>query len=173
MGEKIKTKNKKENIYPSAEMLTQACYEDYARLIETYDKIYEKVNIALAFCGIVLLVILGSVDYTAVSNICKTQSNLEMFSLLIYLFCSMISSVCIVWAVIQLLLLMRSREVAVFDSIDIRNEEIYRWKPEKAAVWLIDKYTIVTNDLRTVISEKQSKYDSTITKMVIIIEKGM
>ena len=70
----------------------------------------------------------------------------------------------------------------MFDSIDIRNEEIYRWKPEKAAVWLIDKYTIVTNELRTVISEKQSKYDSAITKMVIsiilyavviIIEKGM
>lgn len=35
--------------YPSAEMLLQVCYNDYQRLIDTYDKIYEKVNVTLGF----------------------------------------------------------------------------------------------------------------------------
>ena len=168
--------------YPSAEYVQQACFDDYRRLIDTYDKIYEKVNVTLAFCGVVLLDILGSVNYTYVADICRTQSNLELFTLLLLLLCSVASAVCIIWAVIQLLLLMRSKELSVFDSIDIRNEEIYRWNPDAAAVWLIDKYTIAITGLRTAIAEKQKKYDYAVTKVVIalllysvvlIIEKGV
>lgn len=171
-----------ENKYPSAEMLQQACHDDYFRLIDTYDKIYEKINITLAFCGVILLVVLGSLDYTCVSKLCKAQSNLELFSLLVFLICSVGSSICIVWAVVQLLLLMRSKTITVFDSVDIRNEEIYRWNIDDASVWLIDKYTIVISNLRTTISDKQGEYDSAVTKIVIalvlyavvlVIEKGM
>lgn len=182
MSEQNINEKQNENVYPSAEMLQQACQDDYLRLIDTYDKIYEKINVTLAFCGVVLLVILGSLDYTSIFKICNAQSNLELFSLLIFLICSAVSSVCIIWAVVQLLLLMRSKEIPVFDSIDIRNEEIYRWSNGEAAVWLIDKYTIVTSALRTIISDKQKKYDSAVTKVVIalimyavvlVIEKGM
>lgn len=182
MEEKVIGGEKQAVQYPSAEFVQQACFEDYHRLINTYDKIYEKVNITLAFCGIILLVILGSVNYTYVAEICKTQSNLELFTFLLLLLCSVASAVCIMWAVIQLLLLMRSKALPVFDSMDIRNEEIYRWNPDAAAVWLIDKYTIVVANLREIIAEKQKKYDSAVTKVVIalllysavlIIEKGI
>lgn len=173
---------KRKSQYPSAEFLQQVCSDDYHRLINTYDKIYEKVNITLAFCGVVLLVILGSVDYTYIGVLHKIQSNLELFTLLLLLLSSAASAVCIVWAVIQLLLLMRSRTLSVFNSIDIRNEEIYRWNSDDAAVWLIDKYTIVIAELRTVIAKKQKEYDSAVEKVMIafvlysltlIIEKGV
>lgn len=182
MSEQNINEEQNENVYPSAEMLQQACQDDYFRLIDTYDKIYEKINVTLGFCGVVLLVILGSLDYTSIFKISNAQSNLELFSLLIFLICSALSSVCIIWAVVQLLLLMRSKEIPVFDSIDIRNEEIYRWRNGEAATWLIDKYTIVISALRTIISDKQKKYDSAVTKVVIalimyavvlVIEKGM
>lgn len=182
MGKKRTVEKETENVYPSAEMLQQVCQDDYFRLIDTYDKIYEKINVTLAFCGVVFLVILGSLDYTSILKICNAQSNLELFSLLIFLICSVVSSFCIIWAVVQLLSLMRSKEIPVFDSIDIRNEEIYRWSNGNAAVWMIDKYTIVTSALRTIISNKQKKYDSAVTKVVIalvmhavvlVIEKGM
>ena len=45
---KVKLKPKKETKYPSAEIVQSACLEDYKRCLESYDKIYEKVNIALA-----------------------------------------------------------------------------------------------------------------------------
>lgn len=182
MEEKIIGEEKQNVQYLSAEFLQQACFEDYHRLIDTYDKIYEKVNITLAFCGIILLVIIGSVNYTYVADICRTQSNLELCSLLLLLLCSVASAVCIIWAVIQLLLLMRSKALTVFDSIGIRNEEIYRWNPDAAALWLIDKYTIAVTGLRKVIAEKQKRYDTAVTKIVIalllysvvlIIEKGI
>ncbi len=182
MKEKVIDEEKKAVQYPSAEFVQQACFEDYHRLIDTYDKIYEKVNVTLAFCGIILLVILGSVNYTYVVDICRTQSNLELFSLLLLLLCSVASAICIIWSVIQLLLLMRSKTLSVFDSIDIRNEEIYRWNPDTAAVWLIDKYTIAIAGLRTAIAKKQKKYDSAVFKVVValllysvvlIIEKGI
>ncbi len=174
-----KNKNLK---YPSAEFVQQACFEDYRRLIDSYDKIYEKVNITLAFCGIILLVIIGNVNYTYVSDICRTQSNLELIFVLLLLLCSVTSAVCIIWAVIQLLLLMRSKELTVFDSIGIRNDKIYEWNLDEAALWLIDKYTMSIVSLREIIDKKQKIYDDAVTKVIIalllysvilIIEKGM
>jgi len=159
--------------YPSAEMLLQVCYNDYQRLIDTYDKIYEKVNVTLAFCGIILLFIINSLNFTYVADILKTQSTSEFVILIMLLFCSAASTVCIVLAVIQLLLLMRSKTIYVFDSIDIRNDKIYRWNHDAAALWVIDKYTEViagTEEiagLRNIINEKQKKYNSTIIKVLV------
>lgn len=62
---------------------------------------------------------------------------------------------------------MRSKKLLVFNSIDIRNDEIYRWNPDQASVWLIDKYTLVICALRETIKEKQKTYDSAITKVII------
>ena len=73
LEEKVIGEEKQAVQYPSAEFVQQACFEDYHRLIDTYDKIYEKVNVTLAFCGIILLVILGSVNYTYVADISRTQ----------------------------------------------------------------------------------------------------
>lgn len=168
--------------YPSAELLKADCYEDYKRLIETYDKIYEKINIALAFCGVILLVIISDFDYRIIGKLINSETYIEGFTYTTLLICSLLSVIMIIWAVIQLLLLTRSREIKVFDSIAVRKEEIYREKPEVAAMWLIDKYTIATNELRTVIADKNKEYDVAILKLVIsilsfavvvIIKKGL
>lgn len=183
MMEKSK-KNKSKYLikYPSAELLQASCFEDYKRLIDTYDKIYEKVNISLAFCSVVVLLILNSFNYTLFFGPFNTKSNLELFSIFILLLCSSTSVICMIWAVIELLLLMRSKSIIVFDSIAVRNEEIYRWPNDQAALWLIDKYTYAIFELRKIIANKQKKYDSTVTKIVIsilsyaiviIIEKGV
>lgn len=164
-----KNNNLTEIKYPSAELLQSHCYDDYNRLINTYDKIYEKVNIALAFSGIVLLVILNCFDYTLIIEMFRLSSTLELFSMLILMLCSTASTVCMVWAVIQLLLLMHSKTVTVFDSVAARNDEIYLWSPDEAALWLIDKYTYAVSELRIVITYKQKKYDSAIIKIVLSI----
>ncbi len=70
---KKEKKNIKKVQYPSAVMLKEDCYNEYQRLMETYDKIYEKVNIMLAFCGVVLLVILSKVDITRYMLLFQTE----------------------------------------------------------------------------------------------------
>ena len=176
----VLTENKPE--YPSAELLQSTCYEDYRRVLDTYDKIYEKVNIALAFSGVILLVVMSSFDYTIIARILNKPSNLELFSLLTLLLCSLSSAVLIIWSVIQLLLLIRSKKLTVFDSIAVRNEEIYRETKEIASVWLIDKYTQATAALCPEISKKQKSFDSAVLKIIIsllcytvvvVIQKGL
>lgn len=157
------------NNYPSAELLHPACFEDYKRLIDTYDKIYEKVNIALVFCSVIFLIILNDFDYTLLFETFNTKSNLELFSILVLFICSTISVIFMVWAVIELLLLTRSKSIIVFDSIAIRNDEIYNLPNDQASLWLIDKYTTVVFELRTIIFNKQKKYDSAVVKIVISI----
>lgn len=124
---KKRKKNKSEEVlYPSSELLQQSCFEDYKRLLDIYDKIYEKVNIALAFCGALLLVFVQNVDFSILSRLCQSESNSELFVMVLFVLCSFGSAITIIWATIQLLYLMRSKKITVFNSIDIVNEEIYK-----------------------------------------------
>lgn len=172
----------KKEMYSSAELLQQSCFEDYHRLLNTYDKIYEKINFALAFCGVVLFVIVGTVDYMYLVELFNAKDSFEVFTLLIYTVSSFVSAILIILAVIQLLLLMRSKEIVVFNSIDIRNEGIYKWSPQDASTWLIDKNTLVVSKMRPVVNQKQKKFDAIMIKIVIslilcaismIIKKGI
>ena len=94
--------------YPSAEFLYSVSLEDYNRVLSNYDRIYDRINIALALCGVILIVILSNVDMTAMFNWNK-YTNLEKMAVGIYALCAIGSAVLIVIAVIKLLLLSRSR----------------------------------------------------------------
>ena len=168
MDEKKHRKRKAIN-YPSAELLQSACYEDYKRLIDTYDKIYDKINIALAFCGVIFLVILSDFDYTLFFSFTANLSKGELFALFVQIICSCTSTVCITWAVIQLLMLVRSKEITVFDSVTIRNDKIYDLTANEAALWLIDKYTSAIPELRTIIHNKQKAFNSVVIKIIVSI----
>ena len=54
----------------------------------------------------------------------------------------------------MVLFLLRGRKIAVFKSEDIRNEEIYRNKKSYTALWLIDKYTRIVNEVRPIVQKK-------------------
>ena len=168
MSKKTKT-NEGKNNYPSAELVRDVCAEDYKRLIDTYDKIYEKVNIALVFCSVVLVAIVPIVNYTVIQRIIDNTSNLELLSLIVFLIFSVASIVTMVWAIIQLLLLMRGKKIYTVDTVAIRNENIYNETVTDASMWLIDKYTICIDELKQTIKQKQNSYDSAIVKIIISI----
>lgn len=182
MNKRIKVNIKEKSQYPSAEMLQRTCYEDYRRVLDTYDKIYEKVNIALAFSGIILLVIMSNFDYTIIMRIIECASKLELFSLLLLVATSCSGAIFIVCAVIQLLLLMRSKTIVVFDSISVRSEALYKETVEVSSMWLIEKYTQAIAFLRPEIDKKQKLYDKAVMRIIIavlcygismLIEKGV
>lgn len=54
--------------YPSAQFLVDACFNDYQRLQDNYSKVYEKTNIALAFVGVVLTIMLTTLDFSSLSK---------------------------------------------------------------------------------------------------------
>lgn len=157
------------DLYPSATLLQEACFEDYKRVIETYNKIYDKINIALAFSGVILLVILGNFDYTLFFNIGTQYTKAESFAIFIQIICSTVSSVSILWAVIQLLLLTRGRQMPLFDSLAIRNGKIYNTSPENAALWLIEKYTFAIAGIIQINKSKQEKFDAAIVKILVSV----
>lgn len=155
--------------YPAAELLQEACRDDYLRLINTYDQIYNKVNMAIVFCGVILIVIINSFDTRIISKIINDQGSPITTLHVLLLVASAVSIIFISWAAVDCLLHIKSREIVVFDSRAIRTEEIYRGKAEEAALWLINNYTIAINSLKETIDEKQKKFDATIKKIVIAL----
>ena len=168
-------------VYPSSRMIQNLCSEEYNRVSEIYDKIYEKVNIALAFSGVILLVIVSGVDYMIITKLCGSTLKVCICKIIIFA-CSVISSVCIVWAVIQLLSILHSRRISMIDCVTIRNIHLYREEEEVFSMWLIDKYTRIIPKIKKIIKRKQEIYDSAITKIVfalvsysiaIVLQKGV
>lgn len=50
---------------------------------------------------------------------------------------------------------MKGKDIPVFNSVDVRDAELYREDNETAAMWLIDKYTSVVFELRPIVEKKQ------------------
>lgn len=159
---RIRRMRRKKSLYPSSMFLQSICRDDYKDTLDRYSKIYDRTNIAIGFCGVILLPILTSFDYTLVFHLDSTVIFLS-FAL------SLISILLVICALILLLLLMRSRKLRVFDSIPIRNRELYRHPEEESALWLIKAYTDATADLLNLITKKQKMLDSAVICLIVAL----
>ena len=164
-----KEKDQSNTRYPSAELLQQACYQDYSGLRNTYDFIYNKVQIALAFSTALLVVIIQNIELKFWFNLGKGVSCYDKVMYTIISTASVLSVAAILVAIIKLLLLSKSKRIVEFDSIGIRTEEIYKDKPNDAALWLISKYTTATNELRIIIDTKQKQFNGAVDIIILSI----
>ena len=155
------------NNYPSAQYLVDACFQDYMRLHDTYNKLYEKLNVALAFSGVVLTIVLGTLDFTPALMKVDGLQIWEILLKIVHALCAIGSPILLLYGTICLLVLLKGKKLTVFKSEDIRNDEVYREEEQNAAMWLIDKYTICINEIRPIISEKQKKFEQALRVTVI------
>lgn len=153
--------------YPSACFLLDSCVQDYQRLQENYNRIYDKINVALAFTGVVLTIMLGSFDFAPAKLCVKDVTVASLIIIVVELICLVGGMGLTLISIVYLLTLLRGRKIAVFKSEDIRNEEIYREKESHAAMWLIDKYTRIVNEVRPVVQKKQEAFDKALVGLIV------
>lgn len=171
----------KNSVYPSACFLLDSCIQDYQRLQENYNRIYDKINVALAFVGVVLTIMLSSLDFSPAKSCVETMNVATLIITSIELICLVFGLGLTLFSTIYLLILMRGRKIAVFKSEDIRTCEIYKEKEEFAALWLIGKYTQIVNDVRPIVQKKQISFDRAVIAIIagiilyaiaVILRKG-
>ena len=143
--------------YPSAEFLYSVSLEDYNRVLSNYDRIYDRINITLALCGVVFIAILDNIDFSVLYKWMQF-SPLEKIAIIGYIICAVGSAILIGSAIIKLLLLSMSKEILSFDSNTIKTEELYNEKTEDAALWVTLQYIRVINDIREKILEKHQQF---------------
>lgn len=169
---KIPTKpkeSKKNNIkYPSAEFLYSACLEDYNHVISNYDRIYDKINIVLTLCGVILIYFISNVDIKTIYKWGEYNCTKKL-TVIAYLFFSVISLVFITISVIKLLLMSKSEGMLTFDSNSIIQEALYKESTEDVALWITLQYTKCVNDVREKTELKQKAFSLTIVFVIISI----
>ena len=155
--------------YPSARFLLDSCFQDYQRILDNYNKIYEKINIALAFSGVILTIMLGAFDFSPAKFSVSNMKIWEVILTSIELTCLRIvmSEGTLRYGSLTESFLLRERKIAVFKSEDIRNENIYRNKESQAALWLIDKYTRIVNEVRPIVQKKQKAFDNAMVAIIV------
>lgn len=166
---KVKVRKTKKDLYPAASILEQACYEDYKNELDSYNKIYEKVDVSFAICSVVLLVIADKINLSYVSKMVDAENVWALLLALVMLVLPIIATFFIGAAVIGLLSLMKSSEIKIFNSIDIRNGKIYTYLPDRASVWLIGAYTDCVVSLRKATNKKQKKFDQCVGKIIVAL----
>ena len=161
---KFKNNNDAVDSYPSAELLQNLCYNEYMRQISTYDKIYDRVNIALSICAIMLTGIARGFDYTIFLNYDKTRIDLIV---LLKILSSVSGLIMIVWAVIYLIWMLRSRKLIMFDIEEVCKQKKYMDPINEVSVWLITLFTASACELKKVNDRKIRRLDSVIIKIII------
>lgn len=151
--------------YPAAELLVQHCFEDYKSELDNYYKIYDKVNIALTFCGVILLVFIEHVDFSLIKVLFQKPGLIKALFIIGNLTAALICSYQIFCATVKLIGMMSGKRINVFNSIEFRNENRYMWEPDEAALSLITAYTEQTNKLRKIVSKKQKNFDNAVWRM--------
>lgn len=162
-----KVKKEKE-IYPSAKILLEASYQDYIRLLDSYDKINEKVNMILAFIGIILGFFLNYINLKFLNRICLS---LKISELLLYLVHSILLFICIItliYCIVKIFALLKGKYLPVFKSEDIREVDLLKESEENVALWLIDNYTNCSKDIRPIINYKQKELIKVIKATIIL-----
>ena len=153
--------------YPAAKVLADACFQDYMRLQDNYNKLYEKINIALAFAGVILTLVLGFLDFTHLFTDVCSYKIWELILLIVYTACEIACVIFLLYATIRLLLLLKGKTIPVFKSEDVRDEDVYSATEEEASMWLVDKYTICTDGVRPIIAKKQKAFEGAIRAVII------
>ena len=153
--------------YPAAQIISEACFDDYMRLQDNYNKLYEKVNIGLTFAGVALTLVLSLLDFSHLYADISGYRIWQLILMIVYTFCEVACVISLLYATVCLLLLMRSKTLAVFKSEDARDIEVYGATENQAAVWLIDNYTTCTNENRPIIAKKQKSFEKAVTAIIV------
>ena len=110
---------------------------------------------------------LGSFDFASAKLCVKDITVASLIITVVELICLVGGMGLTLISIVYLLTLLRGRKIAVFKSEDIRNEEIYREKESHAAMWLIDKYTRIVNEVRPVVQKKQEVFDKALVTIIV------
>lgn len=154
--------------YPSAEFLYHVTLEDYKRQISNYEKIYDRINIVLAFSGVLLVFLLSdfSANISSINALFIDFKLLPFLHILLYLY----SIFLLLLSIIMLLVLSCSKKLSAFDSNSIKTQELYDECIEDASLWIISRYIKIISDIRIIIIKKQEYYSiSTILIIVALI----
>lgn len=135
--------------------------------MEIRDKMYDRINIAMSFAGVVLLVILQNFDWKIFLELKNQGGQGNWFPVLVQALFSFISVVGIIWAEVELLLLIRGQGIGIVDSVEIWNQKLYKELPENAAVWLMAKYAKAVSQAGTINERMQKKFNRAISKIVV------
>ena len=175
-------KNNKKADYPSAKFLLSICYDEYKMAIDFYDKLNTKIQMILVFCSGLLLVIINNADYTNLIKLFACKDHFKFLVLLVYCICSALSLILIMCVIISLLVLLKGQQITIFDSNSIINEKLYEKIENHSALWIIDRVSKATLEIKKASESKNRRIKSILVMVIIslitfsiaqIIKKGM
>lgn len=162
-----KHQGKTENI--SAKYCAEACYRDYQRLQDTYDKMYNKGGVLLGFIGVILTILVSSLNFKSIFAF-YYDLNINWIYVLIVGIHAM-SLVIIGYLLYEINEFFSGMNLMVFKSEILLEgkEHFYDWQEEDVAKWLMKQYTECNAMLREAINAKQEIFERMVTFVIYLI----
>lgn len=154
--------------YPSAQITYSASLEEYNQLLSNYDKIYDRINIALVLCGTFFMVFSTTLDFSIISN-WTSYAIYQRVLAIVNGIMLVTSAVLMAISIVKFLKLTRGEGLTTFDSNYIKYERLYEEKKENTTLWITLQYLKGINDLREQIAKKQKRYNWAIVLIIIAV----
>jgi len=160
---------KNKNHYPSSQYISDVFLDVYNKLFSIYQKIYDRINITIAACGIVLAVIIENLRTVYIHDNNLTTGCVDILSICVIIL-SGISCLCVFTSLFILLFLSRGKPIIpVLDWDDIIKVRLYDETIDVASLFIVKRYTSILNDLNKAIQQKQKWLNAAVLIQIIAI----
>lgn len=160
MGKKNDCGQSKAKVYPSSGVCLDEVIRAYDRLISNYEKIYDRANIVISICSLVLLVGAEMINKTLLT----WEYNIKSY---ISLTISVVGEALIVWSAYISIQNLKTTDIHTVDTKVIREENLVSKSEEVVEVYLTNIYLNIIPGLSSLILGKQKSLNKAIKKLSI------
>jgi hypothetical protein len=146
--------------YPAAEIILQHSHESYRDEWENYYHIYDRVNIALTFCSVLLLVFIDAVDMKTLLDMKSIVSSFGSFVGWTASLLQLTSAFMLVRVTNGMVKLMKGKKIDIVDlPVYIRDEQ-YKRSTDEVTERLLVGYAYGIKAVRREAKKKQKEYNA-------------
>jgi len=157
-----------EEKHPSAGFLYELCLEDYKQVTADLDRLDDRILIAAAVCGAMLIAVLNTLDGSIFARWSAYPDPLRIAAG-VYAFCALGSAVLLAIVVVKLLLLSGWKAKLAFDNISAKSSSLSSKGEEEAALWAIQQYRCLIPAVGERTAKKRKSFHTALILVIIAL----
>lgn len=167
MSKNEKIKGSK-GLHPSSGILLDSCKNEYNNVFGNAQKLDNKINIAITFCGVLFISMVEMLDFDGMVKY-LTEADKALFATIGYI-ALIITGICLyLWALIEFMVLANPTNYKILDMEDFFLKELDKEECQDVETYLVIKY-IGANSTNSEINNKRAeKYKNGMIKLIVTV----
>lgn len=167
MSENEKIKGAK-GLHPSSGVLLDSCKNEYNNVFGNAQKLDNKINIAITFCGVLFLSMIEMLDFDGMVK-CPIEADESLFATICYIVLIIVGICLYLWALIEFMVLANPTDYKILDMEEILLKELDKEECQNVETYLVIKYIGANNTNSEINNKRAGKYKNGMIKLIVTV----